>query len=159
MEKIKIYGRVSTDEQNVIQQVKLATNHFSNPGFEVTGVVADTESGRKPLIERRKFKKLLIKAKEQGFSIGVHSIDRLTRNWDDVTFIERFFRENWERCKLRSMSEPVDLSSATGRFSFRIMMTLACFMPEQMRERQKVGIARAKKEGRYKGRKRGSKNK
>jgi DNA invertase Pin-like site-specific DNA recombinase len=36
-------------------------------------------------------------------------------------------------------------------------MVMACFMPEQLRERQRVGIERAKKEGKMRGGKKGRK--
>jgi len=39
------------------------------------------------------------------------------------------------------------------------MMAIHCFMPEDMREKQKVGIERARKQGKYLGRKPGAKNK
>ena len=38
---------------------------------------------------------------------------------------------------------------------FRIKMAIGCYMPEDMREKQKIGIARAKAEGKYKGGKKG----
>ncbi len=38
---------------------------------------------------------------------------------------------------------------------FRIKMAVQCYMPEDMFEKQKVGIERAKAEGKFKGGKRG----
>ena len=40
---------------------------------------------------------------------------------------------------------------------FRIKMAVNCHMPEDMLEKQAIGIARAKKEGKYKGGKVGRK--
>lgn len=114
----------------------------------------DLESGRLPLTERKKFRKLLIEEPEYE-AIVIYNIDRLTRNWDDVTYIERFFRDNWERCKLISTSDSIDLSNASGRMMFRIKMAVCCFMPEDMREKQQIGINRARLEGKYKGGKKG----
>jgi len=42
---------------------------------------------------------------------------------------------------------------------FRVKMAVSCYMPEDMREKQRIGIARAKAEGKYKGRQKGAKNK
>ena len=42
---------------------------------------------------------------------------------------------------------------------FRVRMAVCCLMPEDMKEKQKIGIERARAEGKYLGRKRGSKNK
>ena len=157
--KIDIYCRVSTEDQNVSQQVKYLKDWCNRqiPVMEVNRCIADTESGRLPLSERKKFKKLMENHSDSDGMV-VFRLDRLTRNWDDVTLIERYFREHWKAYKLISSGEPVDLSNAAGRFNFRVMMALNCYMPEDMREKQVIGIERAKKEGKYKGRKPGAKN-
>ena len=155
--KVTIYARVSTTDQNVKQQVTYLKEWCSRQGYEVVNVISDKESGRKDLVNRKQFHKLLKNPKAEA--IVVYKLDRLTRNWDDVTFIEKYFRENWDSCQLISSGENVDLSNAVGRFNFRVLMTLNCYMPEEMIERQRLGIDRAKKEGKYKGRKLGTKNK
>jgi DNA invertase Pin-like site-specific DNA recombinase len=115
---------------------------------EIRKKVLDEESGTIPLTERRKFRKLLEEKKAEGMAVS--NLDRLTRNWDDVTFIEKQFRDNWDRYKLISTSDEVNLFNASGRAMFRIKMAINCMMPEDMREKQKIGIERAKKEGKYK---------
>jgi DNA invertase Pin-like site-specific DNA recombinase len=45
------------------------------------------------------------------------------------------------------------MSTATGQLIFTIIGVIACFEREMMLERQKEGIAKAKAERRYKGRK------
>lgn len=119
-------------------------------------MVKDIESGIKPLIERRRFLRLLDESKTGIMdAIGIVNLDRLTRNWEDVVFIEKHFRECWDTCRLISAGDSIDLSNASGRFMFRIKMAVCCYMPEDMREKQRVGIERAKKQGKYKGGKRG----
>ena len=108
--------------------------------------------------EKRGYKLL---SKEYNFeydAVLVYNLDRLTRNWDDVTMIERFFRENWGSDKLISCSDSIDLSNASGRLMFRIKMATNCYMPEDMREKQRIGIERAKKQGKFKGRPRSKKD-
>lgn len=151
-----IYARVSTDDQNVKQQVKYLKEWCSKKSIEVNRIVMDEESGRKPLLERKKFMKLLnnsICSIAEG--LVIINLDRLTRNWDDVTYIEKHFRENWDKYKLISTSDGIDLSNASGRMMFRIKMAVSCYMPEDMREKQKIGIERAKAQGKYKGGKKG----
>jgi DNA invertase Pin-like site-specific DNA recombinase len=46
-----------------------------------------------------------------------------------------------------------DTSTATGRLMFTVIGAIACFERELMLERQREGIATAKAEGKYKGRK------
>lgn len=155
--KVAIYARVSTDDQNVKQQTQHLREWCNKQGHDVVRIVEDEESGRLPLTERKRFKRLLEDSKyDKNFeAIIIYNLDRLTRNWDDVTFIEKHFRDNWEICKLISTSDNIDLSNASGRMLFRIRMAVSCYMPEDMREKQKIGIERAKNEGKYKGGKKG----
>ena len=157
--RIILYARVSTEDQNVDQQVEYMKKWFARNGYYIIKTIKDKESGRLPLTKRKRFLKALKQAQEEQIPMGIYNLDRLTRNWDDVTLIEKHFRDNWEHCKLISTSDNIDLSNSTGRFTFRVIMATSCLMPEKMREQQKIGIARAKKEGKYKGRKVGTKNK
>jgi DNA invertase Pin-like site-specific DNA recombinase len=128
--------------------------------YKIGKIVMDTESGRLPLLERKRFLKLLEQSNERESDfLLIINLDRLTRNWEDVVFIEKFFRENWDHYKLHSVGDSIDLSNASGRFTFRVRMAMCCYMPEDMIEKQKIGIERAKRQGKYTGRKKGSKNK
>jgi site-specific DNA recombinase len=153
--KVAIYARVSTDDQNVKQQAAYIINWCQKQGYEVTLQTLDEESGTLPLTERIKFKKLLTNTSGIFEAIIIYNLDRLTRNWDDVTYIEKHFRDSWNNCKLISTSDSIDLSNASGRMMFRIKMAVSCYMPEDMREKQRIGIDRAQKEGKYVGGKKG----
>lgn len=156
--RVAIYARVSTEDQNVAQQVEYIKKWCLKQDYEVYKIVSDEESGRLPLTERKRFLGLLNDSKNGGYkAIVVHNLDRLTRNWDDITFIEKHFRTHWHICRLISISDKVDLSNAAGRMMFRIKMAVNCYMPEDMREKQIIGIERAKAEGKYKGGKIGRK--
>lgn len=155
-----LYARVSTEDQNVKQQMVLLKEWAKRNDYKVYKVIMDTESATKPLTERRRFLNLIDETKKGKIDgIGIYNLDRLTRNWEDVVFIEKHFREIWDRCKLISMIDIINLADANGRFMFRIKMAFCCFMPEDMREKQIIGIERAKRQGKYKGRKPGAKNK
>ncbi len=150
--KVLIYARVSTKNQDVDQQADYCKAWAERSGHEVVWTIRDTESGRLPLLERKKFIKII--TNEYNFSydaVLVYNLDRLTRNWDDITIIEKFFRNNWESTKLISVYDDVELHNASGRLMFRIKMATNCYMPEDMREKQTLGIARAKKQGKFKG--------
>jgi DNA invertase Pin-like site-specific DNA recombinase len=49
--------------------------------------------------------------------------------------------------------DPVDTRGATGRLTLNMFAAMAQFEREMMLERQREGIAKAKAEGKYKGRK------
>lgn len=144
-----IYARVSSVDQNVKQQVNYITNWAIKHNFHIIDSIADKESGRLPLRERKQFLALLEKCQKEKIGILIYNLDRITRNWDDVTYIEKIFRENWKNMPLISTSDSINLSNASGRMMFRIKMAVNCMMPEDMLEKQKIGIARAKEEGKY----------
>jgi len=150
--KILIYARVSTQDQDVDQQAAYCKKWAKDNNHEVIWTIKDKESGRKPLLERERFSKII--NDEYNFdyeAVLVYHMDRLTRNWNDVVVIEKHFKDNWERKKLLTVTYLIDLGSAQGRFMFRLMMAQQCYMPEDMLEKQAIGIARAKKEGKFKG--------
>lgn len=153
---VKIYARVSTDDQNVDQQAEylkkwVERNTYNGDKINLIGIVKDKEKGSIPLKERKKFENLLDEGVAKGFSILILHLDRFTRYWYDEAYLEKLFRDNWRKCKLISASEAIDLSNAQGRAMFRFSMVVNCLMPEAMREKQVIGIERAKKEGKFKG--------
>lgn len=143
--RIAIYARVSTDDQNVRQQMDKLRRYAQAQGWEIAREVSDEESGTIALMNRKKFLKLL-DSLEGLDAVLVFNTDRLSRHWPDEPELERRFRGS---CNLLSMSDSVDLSTASGRLMFRMKMAVSCYMPEDMREKQIVGIERAKKEGKY----------
>jgi len=160
MKKIKcdIYARTSTEtNQNVQQQMDYLRQWVIKNDYEISSETYDQQSAKIDLKDRIKFINLLNNPK--GNALLVFNLDRLTRNWDSVVFIEKYFRDNWKNYKLISTSDEINLSNASGRLMFRIKLAVNCHMPEDMLEKQKIGIARAKLEGKFKGRKKGSKNK
>jgi len=155
--RVDLYARVSTDDQDVQQQMIHLRQWAVTRGHEIASETYDEQSGKIPLEERQKFQELLNNPK--GEAMVVFNLDRLTRNWDSVTFIEKHFRDNWENYKLISTKDEINLESANGRLMFRIKLAINCHMPEDMLEKQAIGIARAKKEGKFKGRQKGAKGK
>ena len=155
--ELDLYARVSTKHQDIDQQMDYLRSWCKRNGHIIRSETWDTQSGRIELENREKFMELLKTPK--GQALLVFKLDRLTRNYDSCALIEKHFRENWENYRLVATDFPVDLGTATGRLMFRNLMALNCFEPELMLERQEIGIARAKAEGKFKGRPKGYKNK
>lgn len=152
--RVDLYARVSTEDQDVNQQIVNLRQWALANGHHIASETFDMQSGKVPLEEREKFMQLLNNPK--GEALVVFNLDRLTRNWDSVTFIEKHFRANWDNYKLISTKDEINLNNANGRLMFRIKLAINCHMPEDMLEKQAVGIARAKKQGKFKGRKKGA---
>lgn len=147
-EDVVLYARVSTTDQNVKQQINALKEYAKRNNYNIIKIVSDEESGRKELFKRKKFKKLLSELDKYD-AVLIYNLDRLTRNWWDENEIERVFR--FSDTKIISMSEPIDLQSASGRMMFRMKMMVSTFMVEDMFEKQRIGIDRARKEGKYVG--------
>lgn len=152
--KLDLYARVSTQDQNVDQQMRELRHWCVRNGHRIVNEIFDKQSAKIELEQRTKFMELLKNPKGDGLLI--FNLDRLTRNWDSVTFIEKHFRESWNNYKLISTKDEINLENANGRLMFRIKLAVNCHMPEDMLEKQAVGIARAKAEGKFKGRKKGA---
>ena len=86
----------------------------------------------------------------EGDTLLVTKLDRLARSTQHLLEIaERVQAKGADLCILNLG----DTSTATGRLMFTVIGAIACFERELMLERQREGIARAKAEGKYKGRK------
>lgn len=152
--KCDIYCRVSSEDQNVEQQIKYLRKWCIKNDYIIASETMDKQSAKVDLKDRTKFINLL--NNPIGEAMLVFNLDRLTRNWDSVTLIEKHFRENWNKYKLLSTKDEINLHNANGRLMFRIKLAVNCHMPEDMLEKQAIGIARARKEGKFKGRKPGA---
>ncbi len=87
----------------------------------------------------------------EGVTLLVTKLDRLARSTQHLLEIAE--RVKAKRADLCIMNLGADTSTATGRLMFTVIGAVATFERELMLERQREGVARAKAEGKYKGRK------
>ena len=87
-------------------------------------------------------------------TFAVTKLDRLARSVGDL--LEIVARLEAKRVSLRVLSmsgaQPLDTGTATGRLMLAVIGAVGQAEREAMLERQREGIAKAKREGRYKGR-------
>ena len=88
----------------------------------------------------------------EGDVLVVTRLDRLARSMTDLMAI--LGRIKTAGASLRILAMGLDTTTATGKLVIGVMGSIAEFERELMLERQRVGIAKAKAEGKYKGRKR-----
>ena len=149
-----LYCRVSTIEQTTDNQVLEA----SNAGFRVltSRVFTETVSGTTPAQERDGFSKLLDRL-EQGDTLIVTKLDRLGR--DTINILQTIDRLADRGIKLYCLNlGNTDLTSASGRMIFTVIGAVAQMERDQLVERTKAGLERAKAEGKILGRPKGSKS-
>jgi DNA invertase Pin-like site-specific DNA recombinase len=87
----------------------------------------------------------------EGDTLIVTKLDRLARSTQHL--LEIADRVKAKKADLSIINLGADTSSATGRLMFTVIGAIATFERELMLERQREGIAKAKAEGRYRGRK------
>jgi DNA invertase Pin-like site-specific DNA recombinase len=90
----------------------------------------------------------------EGDQFSVTKLDRLARSVGDLLAIVERLEAKGDSLRVLSMSgtQPLDTSTATGRLMLSVIAAVGQAERESMLERQCDGIARAKKEGRYRGR-------
>jgi DNA invertase Pin-like site-specific DNA recombinase len=90
----------------------------------------------------------------EGDQFAVTELDRLARSVGDLLAIVA--RLETKKVSLRVLSisgnQPLDTGTSTGRLMLSVIAAIGQAEREGMLERQREGIARAKREGRYKGR-------
>lgn len=85
----------------------------------------------------------------QGDTFIVTKPDRLARSVADLCkIVERLSLKN-VTLKIQSMN--IDTSTPTGKLMLNLLGSIAQFERELMLERQRIGIAKAKEDGKYKG--------
>ena len=86
-----------------------------------------------------------------GDVLVVTKLDRLARSVAHLVAIGEQLEA--KGVALKVLDQAIDTSTPTGRLMFNMLGSIAQFERELMLERQREGIARAKAEGKYKGRK------
>lgn len=94
---------------------------------------------------------LALEFAREGDTLVVTKLDRLARSVAHLMTILEVLRS--KGVALRIMSLGIDTSTPTGKLMLTMLGGVAEFEREVMLERQREGIAKAKAEGKYKGRK------
>jgi DNA invertase Pin-like site-specific DNA recombinase len=87
----------------------------------------------------------------EGDTLVVTKLDRLARSIGHLSEITKTLEA--KKADLQVLAMGLDTSTATGRLMLNVIGSVAQFEREMMLERQREGIAKAKIEGKYKGRK------
>lgn len=144
------YARVSTVDQNEARQMEA----LREEGVEM--IYMDKKSGKD--FNRPEYQKMIASLKK-GDVLVVHSIDRLGRNYEEIITEWRKITKEIEAdiivqdMPLLNTTQNKDL---TGTLIADIVLQLLSYVAqrerENIRQRQKEGIAIAKAQGKYKGR-------
>lgn len=137
------YARCSTEEQNEARQVEKAKE------IKAEKIYIDKASGANT--ERKELKKMLSYVRE-GDIVYVDEFSRIARDTKDLLNIVDEL--NSKGVYFVSLKEFIDTSTPQGEFMLTIFAAMAQLERKNILQRQKEGIEIAKREGKYKGRKR-----
>lgn len=138
------YVRVSTVEQNEERQIEALKKYDIDKDCWFIEKVSAKDTNRPKLQE-------MLKYARKGDTIYIHDLSRLARSIVDLNNIINLLNE--KEVHLVSNKDSIDTSTATGRLMINLIGVIYQFERENSLERQREGIAIAKREGKYKGRK------
>jgi len=160
MERVVLYARVSTKEQNSETQLKALREYCKRMSYNLCGEYIDNGvSGG--TADRKEFLRLLADADKRKFDLVViWSLDRLSREGISNTlgYIDRLKRG---KVALKSLQESwLDTSDeGIGQLVLSIFAWVAKQERARIIERVKAGQARARTEGKHLGRPKGATDK
>lgn len=134
------YIRVSTAEQNEQRQIEAMERYGIEKWFTEKVSAKDTH--------RPKLQELLDFARE-GDTIHIHDFSRLARSTKDLLDIVDTLTE--KGVSLVSNKENIDTGTPTGKLMLTMIGAINEFERTNLLERQREGIAIAKRAGKYKG--------
>lgn len=152
---IAAYIRVSTKDQNTRSQRSEIDQWRRSHGIDSNSVVwyEDQESGAtldRPAFDRLQADIFAGKVK----TVLIWKLDRLSRNLrEGVNLLADWTAKG---VRIVVITQQIDLSGPIGRIIAAVMLGLAEIELENIRERQKAGIAAARARGVYKGREPGA---
>lgn len=141
------YVRVSTEEQNEVRQREALKQYQIEKWYCEKRSAKDTN---RPQLEA------MLEFARSGDTVYIHDFSRLARNTQDL--LQLVQRMQQKGVQLISCREQIDTATATGKLMLTMIAAINEFERSILLERQREGIAIAKREHRYKGRKRISKS-
>ena len=148
-----VYVRVSTVGQNVAGQRREIERWLEGNGITDVEWFIDKATGNN--LARPEFERLQRAIFEGRIrSVVVWKLDRLSRSLKDGIGVLSDWCERGVR--VVSVTQQIDLSGAVGRLLSAVLLGIAEMEQETRRERQAAGIAAAKEQGVYRGRRKGT---
>jgi DNA invertase Pin-like site-specific DNA recombinase len=137
------YARTSTTEQVAGLEVQIRE-------LEAAGIEKLFQEQLSSVDAKRPELAAVIEFARRGDTLIVTKLDRLARSVANLVEIEAALKA--KDVHLQILNLGIDTGTPTGRLNFNILAAVAQFEREIMLERQREGIAKAKGEGKYKGR-------
>lgn len=135
------YIRVSTTHQETLnQRLLLEENYKIERFFEEKASGKNTQD--RPVLKE------MLEFVREGDQVYIYDFSRLARSTRDLLDIVESLEA--KKVSLVSHKEHIDTSTPTGKMLLTILGSIAEFERQNLLERQRLGIERAKAEGKYK---------
>lgn len=136
------YVRVSTVEQNEARQIEALKKYGIDKWF--TEKVSAKDTNRPQL-------QAMLEFAREGDTVYIHDFSRLARSTSDLLKMVELLQA--KGVHLVSNKESIDTSTPTGKLMLTMLGAIYEFERTNLLERQREGVAIAKTQGKYKGRK------
>lgn len=155
MNKVAIYVRVSTQEQankeTINAQIDFAEKYCDLHSLNIYKIYKDDGiSGTIPLDKRPSGQELIQDVQNKYFdTLYIYKLDRLGR--DTRVILNAIHLLEGINCQIKSMTEPFDTVSPTGKFMITVLAGTANLERENILERSRMGTNRLAKQGKWMG--------
>ena len=141
MDKVAFYGRVSTEQQDLSNQLEAFNDFIDKNNIKEYDIYKEKVSA---VADRKEFNKLLNNLDDYNY-IVVTKMDRLVRSTTEISYlIERLNKNN---VYLKTIFEPIDTSNKFGDVMATLLSIIADIERKNIRERLKTNYNKALKEG------------
>jgi DNA invertase Pin-like site-specific DNA recombinase len=140
------YGRTSTIDQQASMQAQ--ERELSAAGCDKLFIEQVSSIGKRQQLDSA------LDYVREGDTLVVTKLDRLARSVPDLLAMVARLEAKSVALRVLAMSgsQPLDTGTAIGKLMLAVIAAVGQFEREMMLERQREGIAQAKRDGRYKGR-------
>ena len=135
------YARVSTDDQDTAAQVSALE------AYGCTTIYKENKSGGKAGRWDRPELHKALDSLNRGDTFVVWKLDRLSRSLSDLLHLLSQIKDSG--ATFESLTEHIETRSAAGELMMNMLACFAQFERQMIKERTKLGIARARAEGRW----------
>ncbi len=137
-------ARTSTDEQKAGLEAQVETLRKLGVDDDHLFIEEASSVGKRPVLDE------VLKFCRKGDTLAITSLSRLARSvphlWEIVQHLQK------KGVALRVLDLDIDTSTPNGRLMMTLVGGIVQWEREIMLERQKIGIAKARKEGKFRGR-------
>lgn len=141
--RIYAYCRVSTNDQDYEPQLNTIKKVYPQAIAQCEKVSGKKQYRDRPVLDN------LIKIAQPGDKIVVWKLDRLARSLNDLLQLVDLF--TMKQIGLEILDQRIDTTTAGGLAFLQMLGVFAEFETNLRSERQRQGIEKAKKAGKYKG--------